>query len=241
MAPPDLPPLLAIETSCDDTAAAIQYQVRAADAAQTAEVSIDGRTAETVALPFEAEGSGASFSIRAAADGPLDVTVQVDGRVRERAQGRVVALTGDVDGGEVEVEGPLEAVADDALTVRGLTFRVTSETELEGDDRDLPLDALRIGDRIEVEGAYDADGALVASEVEVDEDDGEEEVEVEGRVESVDGDELVVAGLAFLVTADTEFDGADDLDDILVGDLVEIEGTFDADGALVALEVELDD
>ncbi len=222
--------------------ASIQYQVSAASDARTAEVSVDGGPARTVSLPFSAQSQGTAFAIQAAGAQAVDVSVRIDGVVRERGVGRVVRLSGSARADHVEVEGPIESIDADAVTVRGLTFRITADTEIEGDDREISLGDLLVGDRVEVEGRYDASGDLVARAIEMDDDgdrDDDDEVEVEGQIEDLDGDTITVAGLTFVVTADTEVDDMA-FGDLRVGDRVEVEGYYDGD-VLIADEIEGDD
>ncbi|MDX1531651.1 MAG: DUF5666 domain-containing protein [Rhodothermales bacterium] len=66
---------------------------------------------------------------------------------------------------------------------------------------------------------------------------GDDEQEVEGTVEAVGDDFLTVDAIDYAVTADTEFEGYTGLDDIEVGDEVEIEYE-ERDSGRVALEIE---
>jgi hypothetical protein len=106
---------------------------------------------------------------------------------------------------------------------------------------------------LEVEGHLDADGALVAEEVEF---DTEGDHEIEGLVEAVSGTgaqgSITVSGLPLLVNADTVMlDEQDDyvtperrfgLDDLGIGDYVEIHYYEDGAGSnLVATKVERED
>ena len=221
----------------------VEYQVRATSNATTAEVSTDGRAAQTVELPFRAESSASTFAISASAASGVEVTVSVDGTVRERAVGRVVAVRGDTDGQEVEVEGRIDALGPTSVSVRGIAFEVTADTEIEADDDRSSLDAFAVGDVVEIEGRYEG-GALIADELELEDDRGDgyedDEVEVEGPIESVTDGQIVVAGIAFAIDAGTEVEDTA-VADLAVGDLVEVEGFFDQDGLLVATEIELDD
>ena len=146
---------------------------------------------------------------------------------------------------DVEVEGAIEALGDETLTVGGFTFLVTSATEIEGDDGDLSFEDLAIGQFVEVEGFYTSDGTLVAEEIEVDDPDdgGGDEVEVEGLITVLSDDGLTVGGFFFLVTGATEIENDDDdiaFEDLVVGQFAEVEGHYDADGDLVADEIEVE-
>ncbi|MEP0548966.1 MAG: DUF5666 domain-containing protein [Rhodothermales bacterium] len=149
------------------------------------------------------------------------------------------------DDDEVEVEGVIEALGDETLTVGGFTFLVTAATEIDGGDGDVGFEDLAVGQFVEVEGFYTADGTLVAEEIEVeDDDDGGDEVEVEGLITALADDGLTVSGLFFLITGATEIEGDDgdiSFEDLAVGQFAEVEGHYDASGALVADEIEVDE
>ena len=144
------------------------------------------------------------------------------------------------DGEEVEVEGLITTLTDDGLTVGGLFFLVTEATEIEGDGGDIGFEDLAVGQFAEVEGHYDASGDLVADEIEVDES-GEQEVEVEGAIEALGEASLTVEGFTFSVTDGTEFEDGLTFADLAVGQFVEVEGSYTADGTLVAERIEVED
>jgi hypothetical protein len=211
--------------------------------AQQAEVSLDGRALGTVALPWSTSREGATFSLAASSSGDeLDVTVRRGTATVKRASGQRVVLSGDATDDDIEIEGSIDALDLDAstLTVSGLTFSVTDATAFKHADG---LADFAVGDRVEVDGYADADGTLLASEVERDDDGNrdDDEVEVEGAIEGLTDAEITVSGLTFALTDATELDGFDTLADLAVGDRVEVEGYVDADGALVASQIERED
>jgi len=145
---------------------------------------------------------------------------------------------------DIDVEGPIAALTDSSLTVDGLTFLVTPDTEIEDDDGDpIPFSALTLGLYVEVEGYADDAGTLFATEIEVEDDEGE--VESEGLVTARTDSSLAVGGLTFGVTASTvvldDDDHPIDYSAIVVGLRVEVRGRMLADGRLVATEIEVDD
>ena len=147
--------------------------------------------------------------------------------------------------GDVDAEGPIEALGAASVTVQGLTFAVTDQTEIvDDDDRPLSFSDLGVGLVVDVDGRQLADGSLVADEIEV-EADGGVEVEAEGVVTARTDASLTVAGLTFAVTDQTEVFGEDEaplaFSAVVVGLSVEVEGVLLGDGALVASEIEVDD
>lgn len=147
---------------------------------------------------------------------------------------------------QVEVEGIIITLGDNSLTVGTKTFIVTEDTEFEGED-ELSFEDLQIGDYVEVEGFADSTGTCYAEEVELEDDEGDddEDIEVEGSIEEIGEDFLIVSGIQFLVTDETEIEGEDDedlmLSDLAVGDFVEVDGFIDDEGNYVATEIDLED
>ena len=73
-----------------------------------------------------------------------------------------------------EVEGAIEALPADGVVgtwqVAGRTVTVTDTTEIDREGR-----TLAVGVRVEVDGAVQADGSILASEIEVDEPDSDDD------------------------------------------------------------------
>lgn len=169
--------------------------------------------------------------------------VEVEGR--EDLNGTLVATEIELEFDEVNVNGSVEAVGTDDITVNGLTFRVTNRTEIEDDDGDLSLSDLAVGDNVEVEGFFNRDGVLIADEIEREDDDFKNEVEVEGLIESLTDDSLTVNGITFFVTGQTEIEDENErpisFDDLQEGDDVEVDGFRDSNGDLIAEAIELEE
>ncbi|MEE8442469.1 MAG: DUF5666 domain-containing protein, partial [Dehalococcoidia bacterium] len=108
---------------------------------------------------------------------------------------------------EVKIHGIVSEVLDDALVVDGVTVALSELTEMEG--------TFQAGDRVDVEALLQADGSLVAREVEgkrnVQSDDILEsgKVKIEGTLESAsqDGTMLVVNGISVSISALTKIEG----------------------------------
>ncbi len=136
--------------------------------------------------------------------------------------------------GKVEFSGTVESMDGDIWVVAGQTLIVTG-AEIK--------DAIQVGDFVKVEAYIQADGSLLAKEIERS-DDGDAtpspteepyygKMEFTGTVESMDGDTWVVNGQTIIVT------GAKIKGDIQVGDTVKVEAYIQADGSLLADEIEL--
>jgi len=171
-----------------------------------------------------------------------------DGRFEDLVEDNIkrsIVAEGD-EANEVDVDGRIEALGSNSLTVNGFTFLVTDRTEVEGeDDRPLSFSDLREGDVVEVEGYRDRNGDLIAYEIEREDDDDDDanEMEVKGFIDSINAPELTVNGITFTVTSETEIEDDDrerTLTDLQVGDRVEVEGYRNRDGVLIAEEIEIE-
>ncbi|MFO7943654.1 MAG: DUF5666 domain-containing protein [Anaerolineales bacterium] len=83
--------------------------------------------------------------------------------------------------------------------------------------------------------ANSADGDLTLLETEQ-EDYDYEDMEAYGTLESMTDDSLVVDGMTYLITPETEFD-----DEVETGDYVAVEYYENQDGDLILLEIEMGD
>lgn len=192
-----------------------------------------------------------SFEGGIAGDIALGSRLEVSGELDANGvlQASEVEFEGDEADSRIGLEGPVNEIdlSANSVVVLGVTVRITPATRLEGDD-DMPLtlEQLAVGSVLEVRGvaATDAPAVLVATRLEL-EDEGDE-VSVTGPIEALADPGLTVFGVAVATDAETEFDGdeiesaADFFSTAVVGDFVEVEGTFDG-MVLQALEVEQDD
>ena len=143
---------------------------------------------------------------------------------------------------DFEVTGVIGAVdtAAQTFTINGLTVDYSAAV-LEDFDGAEPA----VGDRVEVEGNALVGGVLVASEVEREDTgyDGDEGdlASLEGTVtEVVDSQQFAVNGRAVAVDAQTRYEDGS-ANDVAVGVAVEVSGRLDANGVLLATEVDFDD
>jgi hypothetical protein len=216
--------------------------------AGTAEASTGSAWEQRLAVPA---GTALSLTAVSPAGAPVTASIFVDGRLARSRRGPGVRVDATADGGgEAEVEGFVEAVGAGRLTVLGLVFVVDGNTRLrDGAGRAVPFSAFALGTFVEVEGRPLGDGTFRATEVEIEDEGGDDEggleVEVDGTIQAIDAGSVTVAGRVFATTASTRY-----LDDdnapvarsaLTVGALVEAEGHQRADGTLVAEKVKLDD
>ena len=132
---------------------------------------------------------------------------------------------------ETKIRGIIEEITDEFVVIDGLTVALAALTELEGD--------LSVGSFAKVKAFLQADGLLIAREVDgkgpdADEDEDERnEVEIEGTIDAVNPDgSIVVNGVTVSISVLTEVKGT-----LAVGATVKVEGFMAEDGSVLAAEV----
>jgi hypothetical protein len=167
---------------------------------------------------------------------------QPDGSVAvTEVEGRRASAPGGV---RVEVSGPVEDLAGGcpnlSFTVGGQRVSTSSATRF---DETFCAD-LRQGSFVEVEGSQQADGGVLATEVEVDApdaNDGVEQIEVRGAIGAVQGAcpnlTLTIGSITVFTNGSTEFERLA-CADVRNGAAIEIDGARGPDGRVVATEVE---
>ena len=155
----------------------------------------------------------------------------------------VIDACGSSDRDEVEIEGYVTRFRSiEDFHVGGQPVTTNAQTRFENGN----AGDLAVGVRVEVEGFLNAEGLLVAREIEFDDDrddydDDRDEVEIEGyvtRFRSIE--DFHVGGQPVTTNAQTRFENGN-AGDLAVGVRVEVEGFLNAEGLLVAREVEFDD
>ncbi len=181
------------------------------------------------------------------ADLGLNRKVEVEGEFD--ANGVLVASEIELKAaGFIRIEGLVDDVQGDVLTVLGLNVRVDSATRTE-DKSSAELEPfgaadINVGDYLEIR-AFETNAGLVATRVERDDFDGE--VALRGFVDSVAEPNFTILGVTIETSAGTDFEDRND-QPITAGDffaqaadsLVEASGSW-ANGVIVADEVELED
>ena len=168
------------------------------------------------------------------------------------AVGDVVVIVGEVDDNGVDgtaetvaldhvVEGPVASIdaAAGTFAVLGQTVTVNEFTSFDDDIQPESLDGLSVGDTVEVSGFVAADGTVLATRIELDDDT---QLELTGVVTALDTgvSRFEINGQAIDYAAATLSDF--DSDGIADGDLVEVKGNeIDNDGVFIATSVELKD
>lgn len=131
----------------------------------------------------------------------------------------------DEEATEVKVEGFVESLTASQIAVSGVTFTINSATKFE--------ETITVGSGVKVKG-NPQNGTLIARKVEL-ENEVEPKVKIEGTVESITEDTIVVSGIAFARSPTTRIEG-----NLALGQQVEIKGTPAAGGVLLANKIDVE-
>lgn len=165
-----------------------------------------------------------------------------------RADGTIVATRIKVEDrfrDEVELTGTIETLDTPFISVAGIVFEITGETEiLDNDGNPITFNDLQVGQLVQVKGVVQFDGSLLAVRIKL-EVRIEDEVEITGVIEQITAETIAVLGRTFGITENTVvFDDNDNpisLGDLFVGQTVEVRGDLMPDGSLIAIRIKLED
>src|SRR5207249_1368642 len=169
-------------------------------------LTVAGRkVAVTDATKIRRDDAAATF-----ADLVLGTPVEVEGTLN--ADGSVTASEIEIedrnDAERIAFVGTLTQIAGNTLTVSGVTVNVGSATAIVRGDTILTLADLKVGDRVLVRGAVQADKSINATRIRVlpREDEPEEEMHVSGQVTAVGANSFTIGDSVISVDARTEFE-----------------------------------
>jgi len=127
----------------------------------------------------------------------------------------------------VEFKGTVEEVLPIGYRIAGQTVIVTTTTRIDG--------PIAVGAFVEVKGVLQADGSILVVHIHLEEPEQKDaKVEFKGVVEEVLSNGYRVSGRIVVVTDFTKVKGP-----IAVGNWVEVEGVLQADGSVLAYEIEV--
>jgi len=179
----------------------------------------------------------------------LRVGQNVEVKAERRNDGNLWALRikieDRIDDDKVEIRGRIKAVAANHIVIMQFAFFVDANTVIL-DNRNNPISFadLKVGQLVEVRADRQADGSLLATKIQI-EDEIDDEIELTGEITEISANSLVVAGLKFLVDRNTAvLDNQNNpikFADLRVGMIVEIRADKQADGTLLATRIKIED
>jgi len=208
--------------------------------------SLAGVPAGNLTLRFSGPGVNAQLNLSGVAERQqVEIQVTVSG-----SHARLTSEHRSSPDSRVEQRGTVSALAGTCpsltFTVGTTTFYTDASTRFE---HGRCVDT-RNGDRVHAEGIRQADGRVLATEVEFegedddDDDDDRDEVEVRGAVSGLAGTcpalTFTVSGVQVVTDASTRFEHGTCVD-TRNNDRVEVEGSRQPDGRVLARKVEFDD
>lgn len=234
----------------------VEYEDKTKDHAEGKELELEGLvTGVTSATEFAVNGQSVllldttEFEHGSAAQITLNSKIEVKGELN--AAGALVAEKVKLRRrGDLRIESTVDAVNADAksFTMMGVNVTTTASTVWKDDsdvgERYFNLGHLSSGNRLEVRGYKDADGNFIATIVERDDNDPEEEHSIRGPLASFDTSAMIVLGVSVSYDGATEFElGSEVTSDIffagvVAGDIVTVEGMMIGTNQLMASSVE---
>jgi hypothetical protein len=216
--------------------------------------TLNGVPGGTIQLQFTGPGVNATVTLAGVSESDqIEITVRINGSnarldsERRRNNGN--------NGNGVQVNGRITSrdVSSRMLVVDGNTVSVPTTATIRHGNRTLGLADLRVGDHVQVKGTWNG-STLVASEVKVEAEDDDDDddnddrggVETKGAISSLSNTNncpsvtFFVQGWKVVTNGSTSFRGVA-CTALGNGRVVEVDGTRQGDGSLLARKVELDD
>ncbi len=146
---------------------------------------------------------------------------------------------------EVEITGSIDALTDSTISVSGREFIIVAHTTVfDQNKQKIDYSALSVGQVVEIRGELLPSGMLIAIRIKL-EDNGVTEIKVEGPIDSLTQNSVIVLGVEFLVDASTQIQDKNDstitINDLQVGQTVEVKATLQADGSRLATRIHVED
>jgi hypothetical protein len=190
--------------------------------------TLRGVPSGTVALRFVGGGVDVRIEISGLnADATMRITVRITG------SGAVVLRAPN----ELELTGTIESVDPPNLKISGLTVITNGNTELKRHGERVNLADLAVGQLVRVDGSLNADGTVLAQKIRVLVSPDQNRVRIRGVIDSITPPNLMISGLTIVTDANTRFD-VHTLANLMVGDVVQVDGTIGADGTVLARSIE---
>ncbi len=145
----------------------------------------------------------------------------------------------------LKVEGAIEAIGEQSVTVQGIVFNVDSATViLDANFQPITLADLSEGQMVHIKALEQEDGSYLALRIKL-ENEPQATVDITGAIQAITSDSITVNDMRFYVSDKTEiYDLQDQLitmDDLQVGQVVEVKGSMLEDGTYCAGKIEVED
>ena len=172
--------------------------------------------------------------------------VKVKGRVQ--ADGSILAKrikVRDLWMAYFKIEGIIQSLSSQSITVEGITFKTDSTTIVLNDDNNLiTLNDLSVGQDVHIKARKSEDGSFVAFKIKVEETDTAD-INITGIIQALTIDSITVNDIRFYVTNKTEISNLQDksvtLDSLTLGQVVELKGCVLNDGTYLAKKIEVEE
>lgn len=143
---------------------------------------------------------------------------------------------------ETEFRGKVTAIKGKTLTIAGRTVTATDATEVRAHGAAATFDAITVGAGVEVDGALQADGTVVARRISLEdgEHDDDNGLSLVGLITGIDGSKLTVSGLIVNLSTTTEIyrgDAKIAATALNISDRVLVRGVVQADKSINASRV----
>jgi len=191
---------------------------------------LNGVPAGDVRLRFSGPGTNATVTVTGVNSGEeIRITVNVNGA---NATLELVARPGAER--QAEIEGRVTSVSCPSFVVNGTTITTDSSTQFSGGT----CATLAKGVEVEVKGVRQGDGSVLARRVEIEDEDDQGQLEIEGVVTAGGCGSFTVRGIVVTTNSGTRFHHGS-CSDIKPGVEVEVRGTR-ASGTLLATRVDIE-
>lgn len=175
-------------------------------------------------------------------------TVKVEGG--HQSDGSILATKIELDEAEqepqeVEIRASIDSIGSGSLVVSGMTVIAGSTTAIMGNDNQpIGFDDLHAGQMVQVEGALQGDGSILASKIKLEDSGDDDSLRLRAEIEKLDDSSMGVLRHHVLIDSSTELRGKRNepisFADLQLGAYTTVDGKAQPDGSVRAIRVEAD-
>lgn len=146
---------------------------------------------------------------------------------------------------EVEIRATIDSIGDSQLVVGGTTVIAGAGTAVLGNDNEtIGFASLQVGQLVQVEGALQGDGSILASKIKLEDSGDDDSMRIRAEIEKLDDSSIGVLRHRALIDSSTDLRGRRNrpisFADLKLGVYASVEGEVQPDGSMRALRVEAD-